>query len=63
MYSFAAELLEKNEMNAERALSEFIDRVLQLDASRGKCLISKIEMRGPALYYLRRVARKLRKQG
>jgi hypothetical protein len=63
MYSFAAELLQKHEMNADRALAEFVDRVLQLDASRGKCMISKIEMRGPALYYLRRVARKLKKQG
>jgi hypothetical protein len=63
IYSFAAELLEKNEMSAERALAEFVDRVFQHDASRGRGLISRIEMRGPALYYLQRVARRLKKQG
>jgi hypothetical protein len=63
IYSFAVELLEQSELSPERALEPFVDRVFQHDASRGRGLVSKIEMRGPALYYLQRVARKLRKQG
>ncbi len=63
IYNFAVEALEKHEMKAEQALEEFVDKVFKHDAARGKGFLSRIEMRESALYYLQRVARRLRKRG